>query len=333
MIKIFKASMVLVLTLGSLSAVANMGSSANDESEDCTSVDFRNEFPLKMRDQKSLAWCFAHASADNLQFAEQAPVQISAADIAINYGKSNSSKIINLFQRWTNKGASSEERPNEYGMAKFASQMIIEQGYCPESYFPSEDWQRVSSNGQTRSVEIVSAAQEIYALAADVKNRKFSSPSQLPFFYEFKNINVVTFFNILAKYDKSKILDQIRMAACDSVRVPFRKNIDVDMKLNTTGMIKAMNKSLSSGRTFSLDLYNQIFSNIDNSKNGLTNLHTVMVYGRKYDAARRQCLYMVKNSYSESCSGYDPRLRCDKGYLWFPGSVLQKNMTSAVFFK
>lgn len=325
--------MVLVLTLGSLTAFANMGGSSNDESEGCTSVDFRNEFPIKMRDQKSLAWCFAHASADNLQFAEKANVQISAADIAINYGKSSSSKIINLFQRWTNKSAKTEDRPNEYGLAKFASQMIIEQGYCPESYFPSDDWSRVSSSGQVKAVEIASATNDIYALAADIKNRKYASPSQLPFYYQFKNIDVVTFYNILAKYDKNKILDQIRMAACDSVRVPFKKNIDVDMKLNISGMIKAMNQSLSAGRTFSLDLYSQIFSNIDNNKNALTNLHTVMVYGRKYDAARRQCLYLVKNSYSESCSGYDPRLHCDKGYLWFPGSVLTKNMTSGVFFK
>ncbi len=325
--------MVLVLTLGSLSAVANMGSSANDEAEGCTTIDFRNEFPLKMRDQKSLAWCFAHASADNLQFAEKTNVQISAADIAINYGKSSSSKIINLFQRWTNKGAGSENRPNEYGLAKFASQMIIEQGYCPESYFPSEDWQRVSANGQVKSVQIATAVNEIYALAADIKSRKINTPSQMPYFYQFKNIDSETFFTILAKNDKTKILDKVRMAACDSVRIPFRKDIDVDMKLNVSGVIKAMNQSLSSGRTFSLDVYNQIFSNIDSSKNGLTNLHTVMVYGRKYDAARRQCLYMVKNSYSESCAGYDPRLHCDKGYLWFPGSVLQKNMTSAVFYK
>jgi hypothetical protein len=332
-IKIIKSSMVLVLTFVSLSTFANMGGSSNDEAEGCTSVDFRNEFPIKIRNQKSLAWCFAHASADNLQFAEKTNVQISAADIAINYGKSSSSKIINLFQRWTSKGSGGEERPNEYGLAKFASQMIIEQGYCPESYFPSEDWQRVMANGQVKAVEIALATKDIYALAADIKNRKISSPSQLPYYYQFKNIDAVTFFNILAKYDKNKILDQIRMAACDSVRVPFRKDIDVDMKLNVSGMLKAMNQSLSAGKTFSLDLYNQIFSNIDNNKNGLTNLHTVIVYGRKYDAARRQCLYLVKNSYSESCSGYDPRLHCDKGYLWFPGAILQKNMTSAVFFK
>lgn len=329
MIKLIKSSVVFML-LFSATAQAN---GANNEAEGCTSVDFRQEFPIKMRDQKSLAWCFAHASADNLQFAEGAPVQISAADIAINYGKSSSSKIINLFQRWTSKSSSSGDRPNEYGLAKFASQMIIKQGYCPESYFPSEDWQKVSANGQIQSVEISRATQEIYALANDVKNRKINGPNQLPYFYQFKNINAEIFYNILAKNDKSQVLDHIRMAACDSVRVPFRKDIDVDMKLNFGGMLKAMNQSLSSGQTFSVDLYSQIFSNIDNNKNNLTNLHTVMVYGRKYDAARKQCLYMVKNSYSESCSGFDPRLNCDKGYLWFPGSVLQKNMTSAVFFQ
>ena len=313
-----------MLTFVSLTAFAN--------GEDCTSVDFRNQFPIVMRDQKSLAWCFAHASADNLQFAEKTNIQISAADIAINYGNSNTSKIMNLFQRWTNKNAIREDRPNEYGLAKIASQMIIDQGFCPESYFPSDDWQKIT-NGQVQPVQIVRAAQDIYALADDIKNNKIGGPNQLPYYYQFKKINAEIFYNILARNDKSKVLDKMRRAACDSVRIPFRKNIDVDMKFNVSGMVNAMNTSLSAGRAFSVDVYNQIFSNIDNNKNGLTNLHTVMVYGRKYDSVRKQCLYMIKNSYSESCSGYDPRLRCDQGYLWFPGSALLKNMTSAVFYK
>jgi hypothetical protein len=331
-IKLIKSSLVLMLTFVSITAFAKMGSSGADEAQDCASVDFRNQFPIVMRDQKSLAWCFAHASADNLQFAEKTNIQISAADIAINYGKSNTSKIINLFQRWTNKSSTAEDRPNEYGLAKIASQMIIDQGFCPESYFPSDDWQKVT-NGKAQPVQIARATQDIYALATDIKNNKIGGPNQLPYYYQFKKINAEIFYNILAKNEKNKILDQMRMAACDSVRIPFIKNIDVDMKLNVSGMIKAMNKSLSAGQPFSVDVYNQIFSNIDNNKNGLTNLHTVMVYGRKYDVVRKQCLYMIKNSYSESCSGYDPRLHCDKGYLWFPGSVLQKNMTSAVFYK
>ena len=322
MIKLVKTLLALTLTLFSLSTFAN---------EDCTSVDFRTQFPLQIRNQKSLAWCFAHSSADNLQFAEKTPIQISAADIAINYGKSSSSKIINLFQRWTNQ--SGENRPNEYGLAKFASQMIIDQGYCPESSFPSEDWTRITSDGKTSEVEIAKATKEIYALATAIENHKVQGPEQLPFFYQFKNIDSRLFYDILAKNEKNRILDEIRKAACDPDRIPFKNNIDVTMKITLNGMLTKMNKSLSAGRSFSVDLYSQIFTNIDNNKNELTNLHTVMVYGRKYDVIRKQCLYLVRNSYSEDCTGYDPRLRCNKGYLWFPGSVLRKNMTSANFYK
>ncbi len=323
MMKTIHSLVALMLFSASLSAFAYSG---NAEAEDCSSVDFRNQFPIKMRDQKSLAWCFAHASADNLQFVEKTPVQISAADIAINYSKSASSKIINMFQNL-------EDRPNEFGLAKFASQMILKQGYCPEAYFPSDDWQRVGESEQVTSVEILLAIKEIYNLADLIQSHQISSSTQLPYFYQFKNIDREIFYNILSQNNKNKILDRIRTAACDSVRVPFKKDIDVNMKINIGGMIKAMNKSLSAGKSFSVDVYSQIFNNIDNTKNSLTNLHTVMIYGRKYDVVRGQCLYLVKNSYSESCHGYDSRLNCDKGYLWFPGSVLQKNMTSAVFFK
>lgn len=329
-IKFIKSSVFLSLTFAS---VFSLATSQSSDSAECGYVDFRNEFQLKMRDQKSLAWCFAHASADNLQFIEKSNVQISAADIAINYGKSNTSKIINLFQRWTSQGASNDDRPNEYGLAKFASQMIVDEGFCPESYFPSTDWERVDSSGQVEQVEIAQATHEIYELSAAIKNHEINESNQMPFYYRFKTINKEKFYSILNQFEKNKILNQLRQSACDSVRVPFKKNIKIDMKLNFNGMTKAMNQSLSSGRAFSVDVYNQIFDNIDNNKNSFANLHTVMVYGRKYDVVRKQCLYMIKNSYSESCEGYDSRLHCDKGYLWFPGSVLQKNMTSAVFYR
>ncbi|MBC7755003.1 MAG: hypothetical protein H7Z71_12245 [Moraxellaceae bacterium] len=323
MFKLIKSSLALTVIFISLSSFAN---------EDCSSVDFRTNFPLQIRNQKSLAWCFAHSSADNLQFAEKTPIQISAADIAINYGKSSSSKIINLFQRWTNQNSNGEDRPSEYGLAKFASQMIIDQGYCPESSFPSEDWIRVTPDGETSSVEIAVAAKEIYAIAAAIKNHRIDGLQQLPYFYQFKNINAELFYNLLAKTEKNKILDEIRKTACDPDRVPFKSKIGVSMKITLNGMLTKMNKSLTDGHALSVDVYSQIFSNIDNNKNKLTNLHTVMVYGRKYDVIRKQCLYLVKNSYSDDCTGYDPRLHCDKGYLWFPGSVLKKNMTSANFY-
>ncbi len=323
MFKLIKSSLALTVIFISLSAFAK---------EDCSSVDFRTKFPLQIRNQKSLAWCFAHSSADNLQFAEKTPIQISAADIAINYGKSSSSKIINLFQRWTNQNAGGQDRPNEYGLAKFASQMIIDQGYCPESSFPSEDWIRVTPDGETSSVEIAIAAKEIYALAAAIKKQKIQGPEQLSFFYKFKNIDAELFYEILAKTEKNKILDEIRKAACDPDRIAFKNKIDVTMKITLNGMLTKMNKSLSSGNAFSVDVYSQIFSNINDNKNQLTNLHTVMVYGRKYDVIRKQCLYLIRNSYSEDCEGYDPRLHCDKGYLWFGDTVLKKNMTSANFY-
>jgi hypothetical protein len=137
----------------------------------------------------------------------------------------------------------------------------------------------------------------------------------------------------MTKIKKDKVLNYLRHYACESARISFKNKIDVDMHLNSRNMPKLMNDSLNKGDSFSIDLYFEAFKNIDNTKGRLTNLHTVTVYGRKFDSKAKQCLYMIKNSFSESCNGYDRRLNCENGYLWFPESTLQENMTSAVFYQ
>lgn len=315
----------LVLLNGAFSA-------AQTSEAECQSVDYRSEFPMKIRDQKSLAWCFAHAAADNLQFIEKAPVQISAADIAINYGNSGLSKVMGFFQP---KIGGDQERPNEFGLAKFASQATLKEGgYCPEEYFPSDYWQKIESNGVAISTEISSAINEIYNLADLVRSGKVKSITDLSFHYAFKKIDKNLFYTILTKVKKDKVMDYLRHYACESVRIPFQNKIDVRMHLNSRNMPKLMNESLNNGNSFSIDLNFAAFENIENAKSTLTNLHTVVVYGRKYDSKMKQCVYLIKNSFSENCSSwYDARLNCNKGYLWFPESTLQQNMTSAVFYQ
>ena len=297
----------------------------------CNYIDLRNQFDFLMRDQKKLSWCFAHASADNLQYTENTSIQISAADIAINYAKTDLSKI----QNWlsgivTEKG---QDRPPEYGLAKFASQKILEQGYCPERVFPSSDWFKISSNGGAGKIEISEAVKQVFQLIDMKEKGQLSQIDQLPYYFRFKNIDEVKFFKLIQDSNRNSILENIRVQACLNERVPFKKNIQISMNIKSQQMFKKIDEYLDVKQSLSFDLYNQIFNNIDAPKKGLMDLHTVMVVGRKFDSSINQCRYLIKNSYSDSCTGYDPRLNCENGYLWFPESVLRNNITSAVFYK
>jgi hypothetical protein len=293
--------------------------------EECGSVDLRYQVNLKMRNQRSLAWCFAHAAADNLQYTDRALEQVSAADIAIHYAKSSSSKFINLFQ-----SDSDDDSPRQFGLSKFASEMIVKEGgYCPERYLPSDEWSKINRDGESVMVEIRQATREIQQLLGQVKKKEIISASELPFYYSFLDINKEQFFNLLLKSKSDDLYEDLRVLACQNHRVPFHSKLKFSMYL--FNLVSHMNKSLDKNKSFTIDVYNQIFRNIDADGSGLGNLHTVLVYGRRYNTSLNQCQYLVKNSYGENCGGYDPRLECDKGYFWFPETTLKKNMISAVF--
>ena len=324
---------LIIFTSQFVFADDNQRFAPSTESE-CTTVDYRNIFQLKARDQKKIAWCFAHASADNLQFQERTKTQISAADIAINFSHSTVSRLLNFFNHAFD--GNTDPYAAEYGLAKIAINMIKDQGYCPESIFPSEDWTRIDLQGNQTKVEVAAAATEIYELQSELKKRQNLGEnvkiSDLPFYYSFNNVDKKTFANLLMNSKKNKLLDNMRNVICQGQRVPFKSEIDPGMFFGKNRIIRKLNTALDSRKPASLDFSSQVLKDLDKDKTTL-DLHTVAVVGRKFDSVTRQCQYLLKDSYGPACDKYDPRIECDKGYLWIPENHLIKATLSVVVFK
>jgi hypothetical protein len=79
-----------------------------------------------------------------------------------------------------------------------------------------------------------------------------------------------------------------------------------------------------------IDFFSGIFDDYSHYKRKLDDLHTVHLYGRKFDPGTQECVYLMKNSYGEDCSRYDPRIQCERGYLWFPENRLYPTLTSVL---
>jgi hypothetical protein len=297
----------------------------------CSEVDFRKTFPLIIRNQKSVSWCFAHSTADLLQYLEQTPIQISAADIAINYSKSDWSRFLHFFKRMLN--ASDRARPAETGLAKFAAQMIIPQGYCPESVFPSEDWQRINADGTQVSEEIIDATSTIFELQKSVQNGEIATANDLPYYYSFKHIDRDTFFELLLNTQKLKVLEAFRNAACNGERIAFTHHADIYMNLRSSSIFQNINASFDASMPMTIDFFATILKDIDAPTDVTKHFHTVLLYGRHYDSIRGECRYLLKDSYGPDCSRYDPKLQCELGYLWIPESTLFRTMTSTVIYQ
>ena len=312
---------------------SNQRFAPSTESE-CTTVDYRNIFKMKSRNQKNIAWCFAHASADNLQFQERTKTQISAADIAINFSHSSVSRLLNFFNHAFD--GNKDPYAAEYGLAKIAINMIKDQGYCPESIFPSEDWTRVDKQGNKAKVDVATAATEIYQLQSQLKKRKNSGEnlkvSDLPFYYSFNNVDKKIFASLLLNSKKKKLLANMRNVICKGQRVPFKNEIDPGMYFGKNRIVRKLNAALDSRKPASLDFSSRVLKDLDKDKTTL-GLHTVAVVGRRFDSTTRQCQYLLKDSYGPVCDKYDPRIDCDKGYLWMPEDHLIKASLSVVVFK
>jgi hypothetical protein len=282
-----------------------------------------------MRDQGGISWCYAHASADYLQFYNRIPVQISAADIAVNYNLRRWPR----FLRWIMRNVVPET-----GFARSAIWDISQVGYCPEEYFPSETWtKRIMTGkheGETVQVPIGKAVEEIVAMVEQIKKGFYLIPADIPFVYEFKGINHQEFYEAVFKESTATVLDEIRSAACDAHRKPFPKTIaDIGMGFKGKKAFQRINKILDQHQPLTVDFFYGFLENIDHYKIRVSQLHTTLLMGRRFDSVQNECRYLIKNSYGSDCSAYDRRHQCENGYVWVSENSLYDAMTSYVYIE
>lgn len=299
----------------------------------CSTIDFRTTFPMKVRNQNNLSWCFAHDAADYLQYTFRIPEQISAADIAIAYSETHVSKVMTFFKRIFSRD--SRGKPPQTGFIQKAVRKIIPQGYCPESVLPSDYWTRLSTSDQSQSkIGILDAILDLYSLQKKVKSGEIASAQELPWFYVFDNLSKDQFFAILKNTKQRKLLPEMRQIVCQNERVAFPNSpIHTKFSLRTARVFQKINENFDQDMPASIDFYSGIFEDYDHYKRKLDDLHTVLLYGRKYDPETKECVYLMKNSYGEDCKRYDSKIKCESGYLWFPESKLYRTITSSYLIK
>ena len=297
--------------------------------ERCSFVDLRSKVSLHMRNQGDISWCYAHTAADLLQFNSGLTEQVSAADIAVQYNK----KIWPKIYRWVNGTLVPET-----GFLKPALRQAIESGYCPEEAFPSETWLRVGGQGQSApKVEkktLNLAISEILDLQRLVLSGIFKSSGELPFHYEFRGVDRSDFFEILRSRSRQEVLEGLRLKACDGRRKPYPFEIEsISMRFRGPGMFQRIRDELEQGRAISLDYFYSVLEDSSRIRKKLSDLHTSIVLGQRFDPSSGECQYLIKNSYGESCTNFDPKWECQRGYLWVGESALREGSVSYVSVK
>ncbi|NDF15603.1 hypothetical protein EB061_09825 [bacterium] len=197
------------------------------------------------------------------------------------------------------------------------------------NFFPQ--WIRVdASSGHKEPQDIMKSILETYSLQKGVRSGRYPSPADLPAFFEFPQIDQREFFRILKSSSRARLLPAIREQACRGIRRPYSGEAHAEMRLTGRRVFQRLNRALDRGEPISIDFFSGILERLTGYRRSLVDLHTVLIYGRKYNPETRECSYLMKNSYGTDCSRYDPRIPCDAGYLWFTERQLFPTLTSVV---
>ena len=292
---------------------------------DCPAIDLREVFPLKMRDQGDISWCYAHASADYLQFFHRVPEQISAADIAIRYNQGIFSRFLNFIEGGT---------VPETGFARTALWNTEDEGYCPESVFPSDFWKKVHQNEPTPRIEmrrLKDAIEDIYHLHEWVRDGVFKNENELPFIYSFPSVTPRQFFEALQANRRRKVLKRLREAACDGSRKEFPTSIErISMGLKAGTGFWRIHQTLARGLPVSADFFYGLLDHPEGYSTALSEFHTALVVGQRYSTRRNECEYLIKDSYGSGCAIYSPLWECENGNVWVGENAFKKALISTV---
>ncbi len=302
------------------------------EEKDCTNIDLRNSTLGRVRDQGAISWCYAFTAADMLAYTYEIKSPISAADIALNYNETSLARVMRWFKlrlQNAHKREENEKIPFETGFNKIALQQTIKDGYCPESVFPSERWIKVQ-NGIETSVPMINAMREISDLHI---TRSLLTEESLPFFYKFKNIDKVTFLNILKNKKMMDVFSQLRLQACHNDRVTIANEPSIKMVFRNKNIFKTISEQLSLGRVIGVDYDSRILVNHRNEGRKISELHTSSLVGRRWNSLNQTCEFLIRNSHGTNCNSYDPKLECHEGHIWLSSEELYSSMISLVFIQ
>lgn len=287
----------------------------------CSSMDLRNETLGEVRDQGKISWCYAFAGADMLAYTLNLNRPISAADIAISYNNTGLARLMSFLL------GGKDDLPYQTGFNKIALNRIIKEGICSEDIFPSETWIKVEG-GKEIEVPMPQAMREIYHLFSFIK--KFS-PTHLPFYYRFKNVDEEKFSQLIRQKNLRKFYSQLRLEICQSDKFAISSKLSAKMIFRHKFIFNDVARILESGNLLGIDYDASLLSNHLNSKRSIKDLHTSILVARRWNLDRAQCEYLIRNSHGPSCEKYDPYFSCEKGHIWVGESELYKNLTSLVF--
>ena len=290
------------------------------EGKNCQpTVDLRNDTLGEVRDQDSIGWCYAFASADLLTY--RLGKKVSAVDFAMAYHDG----IINNFLKKMGSGVQDFQGDYRDGLKVGIGKLKSKGGICLEENLRSED------NGYTN---LMSNLVSIDNLKKKVAGTAFTNNCSTTVQKIFPTLPADEISKIAENSTRAEFMNALSDKACKP-RIALN-GLEADYRSksllgDTSEVMAEIDRQLSKKNPLTV-AYDANFLYNRNHK-GKFGGHTSAIFGRRFNPKNGECEYLIRNSWGRGCSSYDPYYTCEAGNIWLPKSVLSKGVVNVGFIK
>lgn len=286
----------------------------------CTNVDLRNAQLGDVRDQDSIGWCYAFATADLVSYRLRR--KISASDLAVNY---NNSWFINRLFKKVGWGDHDFQGSGKNGVSESLKATQLKGGACLESNFRSED--NGYSNLMTDLTKLDQAAFRSGLMQTNQCAGAFKSL--------FPNLRTAELIDAVRESGKAELVASLSDRACKP-RIPISKlTVETVSRSFWKGDISEVSNTIDQqlDRHNILTLaYNSLSLHDYTKAKGPAN-HVSLIVGRRFNPSDRKCEYLIRNSWGRGCLAYDSSYSCEEGNIWVPKSVMMEAAENVSYIK
>jgi len=306
---------ILVFALGCASTA--------DDRAACQKADAREALgPVRFQDDTS--WCFAFAAADLLTYrfrTELKGERVSDVYTALTYTQMYAG------DPYSDAG----------GLARLTIEAAERRGLCPQSV-EEEALQRGPLGSLSQKLETLRLLKTLYdrgeTAALDRKLEELA-----------RSHSIVTavprdqLMKALRDSDRWTFPMVFADLLCGSNRYkPLKRDRVKSMIKWVSGrrrMLAAIDQQLSAGNIVAIGYYSDFL--LLGPSAPQQNRHMSSLVGRRWNAGRNQCEYLIRNSFGPQCLGYSDAFRtpenCQSGHIWAPRSILEKNLFSLTYIR
>lgn len=296
---------------------------AGDDRAACGNTDVRQALgPVRFQDDKS--WCFAFAAADLLTYRfrqELKGERVSDIYTALTY---NQAYAVDPFS-------------DAGGVARTSIDAVEKRGLCPQSV-EEDALHRGPLGSLSQKLETLRSLKAMYD-----RHETRALEQKLD---ELARSN-----SIVTAVPREALMEALRnsdrwtfpLAFADLLcrgnryKPPVRDRVKTMIKWlsGRRRMLAAIDQQLSAGNIVAIGYYSDFL--LLGPEAPRQNRHMSSLVGRRWNAKRNRCEYLIRNSFGPQCLGYSGDLRlpenCQAGHIWVPRSTLEENLYELTYIR